>query len=77
MTRLPRGYRGVNHETISTDILALMGAILMPEPISEAGLRVLNVPAVIHQTSCFRAGAEVCRFSITSHVTDARWSGQR
>lgn len=50
---------------------------LMEEGILEAGLRVLNVPAVIYQTACFRAGAEACRFSITSHVTDARWSGQK
>jgi hypothetical protein len=188
MTRAPRGYRGINHETIGTDVLALVGSILMPEPILgkeltdrlravqptrwypiadllepleeldrklspdslrkvgrtlfslsheaqfrrsatsardvvygiqqlyrianrgtdiggwtvisfepgrailekttphhcvmeegilEAGLRVLNVPSVIHQTSCFRAGAEACRFSITSHVTDARWTGQK
>jgi hypothetical protein len=187
LTRFPRGYRGINHETIGTDILALLGSILMPEPILgpaltarlkavkptawypiadllepleeldrklnpdslrkvgrtlfslsheeqfrktatsardvvhgidrlyraanrgtdiggwsvvsfepgkailekttphncimeegilEAGLRVLNIPALIHQTSCFRAGAEACRFSITSHVTDARWSGK-
>lgn len=188
MTRLPRGYRGINHETIGTDILSLVGSILMPEPILgsaltarlkaikptgwypiadllepleqldrklspdslrkvgrtlfslsheeqfrkvassardffhgvnrlyraanrgtdiggwtvvsfeagkatlekttphhcvmeegiiEAGLRVLNIPAVIYQTACFRAGAEACRFSITSNVNDARWSGQK
>lgn len=31
--RLPRDYQGINHETIGTDLLALLGAILMPEAI--------------------------------------------
>ena len=49
---------------------------IMEEGIIAAGLRVLNVPAVIYQTSCFRAGAESCRFVVTSHLCSSRWSGQ-
>lgn len=31
--RLPQGYRGTHHETIGSDIISLVDAILMPEPI--------------------------------------------
>jgi hypothetical protein len=33
MIRAPRGYRGINHETIGKDFLALHDAVLMPEQI--------------------------------------------
>jgi hypothetical protein len=50
---------------------------IMEEGILEAALRCLNVPAVIEQIACFRAGADACRFSITSHIVDARWTGAK
>jgi hypothetical protein len=187
MTRLPRGYRGIDHETIGSDVLALLDSVLMPEqllgkelvqrlravrpsgwyPIAllleplemldkrlgadsirkvghalfrlsheegvrqkatsardivygidamyraanrgreiggwsvisftagkailekttphhcvleegilDAGLRVVGVPAVIKQEMCFRRGDDSCVLTITSHVTDQRWSGR-
>ncbi len=44
--RLPRGYRGIDHETIGSDILSLVDAILMPDailgPERHAHLRTLK-----------------------------------
>lgn len=33
MSRLPKGYRGVNHVTIGSDVLSLLDSVLMPEQI--------------------------------------------
>ena len=38
MIHIPRGYRGINHETIGADLLALHAAVLMPEQILGKGL---------------------------------------
>lgn len=50
---------------------------VMEEGILEAALRTLQVPATIYQSECFRRGADACRFVITSHITDVRWSGKK
>ena len=50
---------------------------VMEEGIFERAFRVIDVPAVIYQTDCFRKGQDACRFVITSHVTDARWTGKK
>ena len=46
---------------------------IMEEGILEEGLRILKVPALVSQETCFRQGADSCRFVISSHVRDARW----
>jgi hypothetical protein len=48
---------------------------IMEEGILEAALRLMNVPPLIHQSACFREGADACHFVITSSVVDERWSG--
>lgn len=48
---------------------------IVEEGILEEGLRVLGVPGMVSQTSCFRNGAECCLFRITSFVRDQRWGG--
>jgi hypothetical protein len=47
----------------------------MEEGIVDAALRTINTPSTIHQSACLRAGADACRFVITSHVVDRRWTG--
>jgi hypothetical protein len=49
--RVPRGYRGIGHETVGSDILSLVDAILMPDAIlgaeRHARLRALD-PATFY-----------------------------
>ncbi len=33
MARFPRGYRGIEHETVGSDVLALLDSVLMPEQL--------------------------------------------
>jgi hypothetical protein len=47
----------------------------MEEGIVEAALRAVNAPSTIYQSACLRTGADACRFVITSHVVDGRWTG--
>jgi hypothetical protein len=47
----------------------------MEEGILLEALFALGVPSRIEQTACFRKGAASCVYSITSVVTDARWTG--
>lgn len=48
---------------------------VVEEGILEAGLRTVGVFATLHQETCFRRNDPTCRIVITSHVSDARWSG--
>ena len=49
---------------------------VMEEGILEAALKLVKVPALVQQKTCFRKGAPACEYFITSHVTDERWSGE-
>ncbi|HEX7666878.1 MAG TPA: hypothetical protein VF407_20255 [Polyangiaceae bacterium] len=49
---------------------------IMEEGILEAGCKEFGVNPTIFQNECFRKGGEVCRITIRSHVTDARWTGE-
>ncbi|MBK7858853.1 MAG: hypothetical protein IPJ65_09590 [Archangiaceae bacterium] len=48
---------------------------VMEEGILEEALRTLKIPALVSQETCFRKGAPVCTYAISSLVRDARWSG--
>ena len=48
---------------------------VVEEGILEAALRAIGVPATIHQTVCFRKGADACRFVVSSRVSAERWHG--
>jgi hypothetical protein len=47
---------------------------VMEQGILSAAFDMVGCPAMITQPECFRSGAELCRYSITSVVTDQRWS---
>ena len=49
---------------------------VMEEGILEAALKLVKVPAMVQQKSCFRKGAPACEYVITSHVADERWTGE-
>lgn len=49
----------------------------MEQGILDEALRLVGAPARVSQTECFRKGADVCRFSIHSLITDDRWMGGR
>lgn len=48
---------------------------VMEEGILLEALALCQAPANIEQLSCFRRGDELCRYVITSAVTDQRWMG--
>jgi hypothetical protein len=50
---------------------------VMEEGIFSAALLTLEVPALVHQTACFRRGSDACRFVLTSPVHDQKWMGGR
>ena len=50
---------------------------LMEQGILDEALRMVNAPSLISQAECFRHGAPLCRFIITSTVTDVRWGAKR
>ena len=49
----------------------------MEEGILDAAFRAVNAPSTVYQSACLRNGAESCRFVITSHVVDHRWTGRK
>ena len=49
----------------------------MEEGILDAAFRAINAPATVHQSACLRNGADACRFVLTSHVVDHRWTGRK
>ncbi len=48
----------------------------MEEGILDAAFSAIGTRATIHQSACVRAGADACRFVITSHIVDHRWVGR-
>lgn len=46
---------------------------VMEEGIIHRALACVGVTAQIRQTQCFRAGADLCHYVITSPITDQRW----
>jgi hypothetical protein len=49
----------------------------MEEGIIDAAFRAVNTPSTVYQSACVRTGADACRFVITSHVVDVRWTGRK
>jgi len=49
---------------------------VMEEGILSEALTCVGAPAIITQTACIRDGADACRFTIRSMITDDRWSGR-
>ena len=49
----------------------------MEQGIIDEALRLVGAPSRISQVECFRKGAEVCRFTVHSMITDDRWLGGR
>ena len=47
----------------------------MEEGIVSEALRSIGASPHVTQTECFRKGDRLCRFVITSPLTDARWTG--
>lgn len=50
---------------------------VMEEGILLEALRAVGVPSMVRQPRCFRQGADLCEFEITSVVTDEKWMGGR
>ena len=48
---------------------------VVEEGILQEALRSVGVNARIEQPECFRLGAPLCRYLVTSEVKDSRWSG--
>jgi hypothetical protein len=48
---------------------------LMEQGLLSAAFSAAHCPAVIAQTQCFREGADSCIYTISSTLTDERWSG--
>lgn len=49
---------------------------VMEQGILSAALAAVGCPGNVEQRQCFRQGADTCIYTITSSLTDARWSGQ-
>ncbi|HEY8209010.1 MAG TPA: hypothetical protein VIG99_16075 [Myxococcaceae bacterium] len=49
----------------------------MKEGLLCEALMAVGVPAVVHQTDCFRRGADSCVYEITSAFVGHEWSGER
>ena len=47
----------------------------MEQGILSAAFSVVGCPVMVSQRECFRAGASACLYTLTSSVTDERWSG--
>ncbi len=50
---------------------------VMEEGILMEAMRVVGVPVMVTQAECFRNGAALCVYNMTSVVTDQRWMGGR
>ena len=48
---------------------------IMEQGLLTAGLAAVGCPGIVTQETCFRKGADVCVYSISSSLTDERWSG--
>lgn len=50
---------------------------VMEEGILMEALRMVGVPVMVNQTECFRQGAPLCVYKLTSVITDEKWMGGR
>lgn len=50
---------------------------VMEQGILSEGLSSVGCPGLVSQRECFRKGADACLYTITSSLTDERWSGRR
>ena len=48
---------------------------VMEQGILSAALAAVGCPGIVEQRQCFRQGADTCVYTISSSLTDARWSG--
>jgi len=48
----------------------------MEQGILTAALAAVDCASIVNQSACVREGADTCCFVISSHVTDARWTGK-
>jgi hypothetical protein len=48
---------------------------VMEQGILHGALAALGTPGTIAQRDCFRSGGEVCVYTVTSAITDERWTG--
>jgi hypothetical protein len=48
---------------------------VMEQGILAAAFDMVGAPSMIAQRECFRTGADLCVYTVTSAVTDARWTG--
>jgi len=48
---------------------------VMEQGILAEALATVGCPGSVTQRECFRKGADACVYTITSALTDARWSG--
>ncbi|WP_394843880.1 hypothetical protein LZC95_43365 [Pendulispora brunnea] len=49
---------------------------VMEQGILKAALAAVGAPSLVSQPTCFRQGAMVCVYTITSVIVDERWSGK-
>jgi hypothetical protein len=50
---------------------------VMEEGILMEAMRMVGVPVMVSQSECFRQGAGLCVYKLTSVLTDDRWMGGR
>lgn len=50
---------------------------VMEQGILSEGLSTVGCPGLVSQRECFRKGADACLYTITSSLTDERWSGRQ
>jgi hypothetical protein len=48
----------------------------MEQGILMTALEMVGAPSMVTQPECFRKGAEVCKYVITSRVTDNQWDNR-
>ena len=50
---------------------------VMEQGILAAGLSAVGCPGLVSQRECFRNGADVCLYTISSSFTDEKWFGTK
>lgn len=68
VTRFEPGYAEVEKNTPHHCV--------MEQGILKAALAAVGAPSLVTQPACFRQGAPVCLYTITSVIVDERWSGK-
>lgn len=49
---------------------------IMEQGLLSAALAAVGAPGIVAQQQCFRQGADCCVYTISSSVTDERWTGK-